>query len=228
MNRTTLSLSLLAALAATACYGSAPARPPVIPLPPDSADEIEVHSVTETKIENVPKTSSTCPQGHAEGDPACVVTHYTVAEPVTRTHTTARRGDQELSFAQFAVITDPKWSEKLATLDDLRHKCTRANVPRYAGIGLMVGGLVVGSIVGGDAGKGIAYGGIAGGGASYGVGFFAYGGKDCVRAQALHDSMDFSGQTTWMEVEGGEYAARMKELADRYNLSRGSHAQARR
>jgi hypothetical protein len=221
-----LSLAIPLAVSLVACYGSAPGRPPKVPLPTISTDaELVVHSETRTSIENVAKEASSCPAGHNAPDPACTITRYTVAEPVTRTKTTATLGEQALDFAQFKVITDPKWNDKLAELDDLSHKCTRANVPRYAGIGLMVGGLVTGMIVGGSAGKGIAYGGFIGGGVSYGVGYFAYGGRDCVRAAALYRELDLSRDTGLTIVEGADTAVEMKTLAEQFNATRGgSHA----
>src|SRR5690242_2476900 len=106
---------LLILLPLAACYGAAPGRPPRVPLPPAIDDaEVVVHSETKTEIEDVQKQASTCPQGHGQGDPACTVTTYTVAEPVTRTTSTASYADQPISFAQFKVMTDPKWNEKLA------------------------------------------------------------------------------------------------------------------
>jgi hypothetical protein len=218
----------LVLLPLAACYGAAPGKPPRVPLPPavDGA-EVAVHSETKTEIENVDKQASTCPQGHAPGDPACTVTHYTVAEPVTRTTTTASYADEPISFAQFKVITDPKWNEKLTELDDLAVKCKRANVPRYAGLGFMLGGLVAGMIVGGDAGKGIAYGGFGAGTASYALGYFAFGGSDCVRAQNLYNELDLSQEMSWNSVQGAEYATEMKALARQFNAARGQRSAMR-
>ena len=207
-------------LTLAACYGAAPGKPPQIPLPPiaDGA-EIAVHSETKTAIENVPKEASSCPSGHSAPDPLCTITRYEVAEPVTRTTTTASYADQPITFAQFKVLTDPKWNDKLAELDDLSHKCTRANVPRYAGIGFMVGGLVAGMIVGGDAGKAVAYTGLGAGAASYTLGFFAFGGKDCVRADNLYRELDLTREMEWTSVQGADYASEMKSLAEQFNAS---------
>jgi hypothetical protein len=212
---------LLFLLPLAACYGAAPGKPPRIPLPPavDGA-EVLVHSETKTEIEDVQKQASSCPQGHGPGDPACTVTTYTVAEPVSRTTSTATYDEQPISFAQFKVLTDPKWNEKLAELDELATKCKRANIPRYAGLGFMLGGLVTGMIVGGDAGKGIAYGGFGAGAASYTLGYFAFGGADCVRAQRLYDELDLSREMAWNSVQGTDYATEMKALAQEFNASR--------
>ncbi|HUJ60133.1 MAG TPA: hypothetical protein VLX92_16620 [Kofleriaceae bacterium] len=205
-----------------ACYGAAPPKPPQIPLPQIAeGTPIEVHSETNTTIEAVDKQASTCPAGHAEGDPACVITHYTENEPVTRTTTTASYGGQPINFAQFKVITDPKWNDKLGELDDLSTKCHRANIPRYAGMGLMLGGLVTGLVVGGSAGQAILYGGVGLGGASYALGYFAFGGRDCVEARELYNYLNVQEETAWNSVQGADYATQMKALADQFNAAHG-------
>lgn len=210
-----LSLSVFAA----ACYGSAPPRAPTIPLPALSDEAvISVHSETTTKIEQVPKEEWTCPAGHAQGDPACLVTRYTAAEPVTTTKTRATYGSEPISVAQFKVLTDPDYARKVSRLDDLRHKCTRANVPRYAGMGLVIGGLV-GMIVSRNSGIPglVSWGAIGAGGVSYGVGYFAYGGRDCNRASDLYRQLDLREQQEWAEAYGEDNAADWKVLAERFN-----------
>ena len=221
--------SVLAILLVAGCYGAAPGRPPNVPLPElaDAPDaHVVVHSVTKTAIENVEKSASTCPQGHNPGDPACVVTRYRVAEPVTRTTTTASLNSEPITFAQFRVITDPKWNEKLGQIDDLSHKCHRANTPRYAGIGLMLGGIIAGVIVGGDAGKAVVWAGFGGGAASYALGYFAFGGSDCVAARRMYDQMDLSRAMAWTSVEGADYASEMHGLAEQFNSTHGLAAAA--
>jgi hypothetical protein len=215
-------------LSLAACYGAAPGKPPRVPVPQvlDGA-EVSVRSVTKTEIENVAKQATTCPEGHSAGDPLCTVTSYTVAEPVTRTTTTASYADQPLTYAQFTALTDPKWDDKHAQLDDLAHKCQRANVPRYAGIGFMLGGLVAGMIAGGDAGKVIAYSGLGAGAASYTLGFFAFGGADCVRARNLYRELDLTEAMSWNSVQGAEYATEMKALAEQFNAAHGQRSAMR-
>jgi hypothetical protein len=222
-------LAAVVLLPLAACYGAAPGAPPRVPLPPviDGA-EVAVHTETRTEIENVQKQASTCPQGHGPGDPACAVTTYTVAEPVTRTTSTASYAEQPISFAQFKVLTDPKWNEKLALLDELATKCQHANIPRYAGLGSMLGGLVAGMIVGGDTGKVIVYGGFGVGASSYALGYFAFGGADCVRAQNLYNELDMSQEMSWNSVEGGERASEMKSLAEQFNAQHGGRRSAMR
>ena len=212
----------LAALSLTACYGAAPPRPPRVPLPPvaDGA-ELSVQSESRTTIEQVQRESTTCPQGVGEGDPSCAVTHYTESAPVTRTHTTASLGDTPLTLAQFRVLTDPGYDHKLADLAELSHKCERANVPRLAGLGLFAAALIVGPIVSkySDAGGVIMAGGLIGGTASYTLGYFAFGGRDCVAAQNLYNDVDETDELNRTDAIGDERAAEMKELSDHFNAS---------
>jgi hypothetical protein len=217
------SVALTVPLSLAACYGAAPPRPVHVPLPPLAAGaEIDVHSESRTTIENVPHSASTCPSGKSEGDPSCTVTKYVVAEPVTRTTTTATYGTEPITYAQFKVLTDPHWDTKLGDLDDLAHKCQRANIPRYAGLGLMLGGLVAGLVVGGATGnagaeQGVIYGGLGLGAGSYALGYFAFGGRQCVEAQQLYNTMDMSQAIGWNSVEGDDYATEMKALAEQFN-----------
>ena len=217
-------VAVLLSLSLAACYGSAPPRPPRVPLPPiEPGVELVVQSETQTTIENVPRTATSCPAGVGEGDPSCVVTRYTEAAPVTHTTTTAAIGDRPLTYAQFRVLTDPQWDAKLARLDELSHRCERANLPRYAGLGLLAAGLLVGPVIaakgGGDIGAAITYGGVAAGTASYAIGYFASGGRDCNEAQALVCYLDTRDQMAWTSVDGDDTAAEMKALADRFNAS---------
>jgi hypothetical protein len=213
-----LSLSL------AACYGAAPPKPPVVPLPPISAGaEINVQSASSTAMENIPHQSTTCPQGVSEGDPSCVVTKYVTAEPVTRTHSSATYGEQPITYAQFTVLTDPKWDQKLAELDDLATRCRHANIPRYAGLGLMATGLI-GGLIAGAAGsqvgeEALIYGGLGLGGASYALGYVAFGGRQCVEARQLFNEMDMSQAMNMNTVEGTDRATEMKTLADQFNAT---------
>jgi hypothetical protein len=226
-----MKLLSIATLALAACYGAAPPRPTQISLPPLRADaEIAVHSDSQTVVEKVQKTATSCPQGHGPGDPACVVTHYTAAEPVTHTTTTASYGGEPISYGQFKVMTDARWDAKLAELADLSRRCERANIPRYAGIGAVVAGLVAGEIVAQTSAK--QYGGVvalvgAGGGmASYALGFFVFGGADCVEAQDLYRYLDVTDEATMNEVHGQRVASEMKALAEQFNAARSGHASA--
>lgn len=213
-----LALVLLAA----ACYGAAPPRPTRLDLPPLADDaQLVVHSETKTEIERVEKQASTCPAGHAEGSQQCTITRYTVAEPVTRTTTRASYGGTPVSYGQFKILTDAKYDAKLSTLADLSHRCRRANVPRYVGMALTLGGLIAMPLSGGNRGVLLgAYGAIAGGGVAYGFGYFAYGGRQCNEARALYHDLDMSDEATWDSVQGADYATEMATLADQFNATR--------
>ena len=207
------AIAALASLAA--CYGAAPPRPPRVPLPPPvEGAGIDVFSETKTTYEPVEKQASTCPAGKAEGDPSCTITRYQVTEPVTRTTTRASYANQPITYGQFKVMTDPHYDDKLADLDDLSHKCRRANVPRYLGMGLFVAGLIVGPIA---KSQPIAYGGMIGGAASFAAGYFAFGGRDCNRARALSNEIDMTAAMHWDSVQGADYAVEMQTLAEQFN-----------
>jgi hypothetical protein len=224
------SVALLPALFLTACYGAAPPKPPVIPLPPPvEGAQILVHSDSKTTYENVQKSATSCPQGVAEGDPSCTVTRYNVTEPVTRTYSAATYGDQAINYAQFKVMTDPHYAEKVDAVNDLGHKCQRANTPRYIGLAMLGVGLLVGPIVaaegGGTVGTAMTYGGLIGGGVAYGAGYFAFGGRDCNEARAIYNSIDYAQAQGWNTVEGADVATEMQALAGQFNATH-AHATA--
>lgn len=229
------SVALIAVPFVAACYGAAPPKPAHVQLPMLESDaQINVFSESTTEIENVTKQSRTCPD-HPTEDNQCVTTNYTVAEPVTRTKTTATYANQPINYGQFKVLTDSHYDEKLARLDDLAHKCQRANIPRYTGIGLIVGGLVGGLIAGGaGAGAGteylLMYGGAGAGLVSYALGYFAFGGRDCVEARGLYNEVNVADQTE-TQVSGGDAAVEMKTLAEQFNsmhgMARSAHLEMR-
>jgi len=206
------SVALVPALFLTACYGAAPPKPPVIPLPPpQEGAAILVHSDSKTTYEQVAKQATSCPQGVAEGDPSCTVHRYTETEPVTRTYSAATYGDQAINYAQFKVIAD------------LGHKCQRANTPRYIGLAMLGVGLLVGPIVaaegGGTVGTAMTYGGLIGGGVAYGAGYLAFGGRDCNQARAIYNSIDYAQAQGWNTVEGADVATEMQALAGQFNAT---------
>lgn len=222
MNRHVMNTALFATAtlaASAACYGSAPPRPAAIPLP-ELSDEatISVHSETNTTIENRLKESWTCPAGHAEGSPQCTRTTYEVAEPVTRTETTATYGAEPISYGQFRVLTDPDYDQKVARLDEMREKCKGANLPRYVGMGLMLGG-AAGWILApyGKIFPQVGTVALVGGGASYAFGYYGYGGKTCNEARALYHQLDFSEEADWKSAWGADTAAEMKRLSEEFN-----------
>ncbi|MCE9580359.1 MAG: hypothetical protein K8W52_44990 [Deltaproteobacteria bacterium] len=223
MKRTAITLSVLTI---TACYGAAPPHPAAIQLP-ELSDEatIDVHSNTTTTIENRMKEAWTCPAGHVQPDPACTVTRYEEAEPVTRTETVATYGAQPITYGQFRVMTDPDYDAKVARLDDMRQKCRRANVPRWVGMGLALGGVVAIVASGNTKPIGlIGWGGLAGGGLSYAFGYYGYGGRTCNEARALYHELDVSEEAGWKSVWGADYATEMKTLSEQFNARGGRHA----
>ena len=217
--KATVIARLLLGCSLTACYGAAPPKPPKIPLPELHDDaQIVVHSETTTKIEEVAKTADSCPTGHNPGDPLCTTHHYTVAEPVTRTKSTALYNGEPINYGQFKIITDRDYNKKLAHLDDLSTGCKRANIPRYVGLGLLVGGLIALPLSkGNNVVLGIGYGSLAAGGASYALGYWAFGGADCNEARRLYNEVDMSYEATLDTVQGADTASEMSTLADQYN-----------
>jgi hypothetical protein len=221
---TGLAASLLgAALATGGCYGAAPPRPAPIALPPlADSTEITVTSESTTTIENVPKKMVSCPAGHIEGSPACVITRYTEAEPVTSTATTARYGDVQLDIAQFWVMTDPDYRNKLDRLASLSSACRGANVPRWIGMGLVLGGLVSWGIASGSNEAAFTYvgmGALATGGGAYAFGYYGYGGNRCKEAQILYQQIDYDNAIGAPIAYGPERASEMKVLADQFNAT---------
>ena len=217
------SVAMFLSLSLAACYGAAPPRPPRVPLPDLQAGaEIDVFSESKTTYEPVEKRSSTCPAGKSEGDPSCLITKYSVTEPVTRTVSRASYAAEPITYGQLKVMTDPHYDEKLATLEDLSHKCQRANTPRYVGLGLLAVGLIVGPLIAGSsptAGSITMYGGLIGGGASYTLGYFAFGGRDCNSARAISNEVDMTAAMTWDSVNGPDYASEMQTLAQQFNAA---------
>ena len=220
MNRSSCASVLL--VLAAGCYGHGPhGRPPAIPLPElRTGAGIEVSTERVTTIEDVPKTSETCPQGQTTGGPDCIVTHYTEREPVEHVTTTATYDGEPINYGQFRVLTDPDRDAKLARLDDLARKCRRADKARWVGMISSLAGVTAFTI-------GMPYGSkptvIAGevamlaGLTSYAVGYYALGGRQCNEANDLYRELDVSDETGFTEAYGEDYATTMKELADEFN-----------
>jgi hypothetical protein len=215
--------------ALSACYGAAPPKPARIPLPPTvDGGEIAVHSESRTELENVTKEAKTCPQ-HYTDPKQCTITTYTVKEPVTRTYSTAAYADQPISYAQFKVMTDPQYDAKLSRLEGLSQRCKRANVPRYVGLGLMLGSLIAAPIVGKAtdstaASQGTLWGMLGAGGASFALGYFSFGGRDCNEANGIYRDVNVAGYTGTTEIQGGDAAAEMAALAERFNTMQSQKA----
>ncbi|MBV1858245.1 MAG: hypothetical protein KUG77_07525, partial [Nannocystaceae bacterium] len=143
MTRSVLSSLLVSAcaLSVSGCFALKAPDPIVSSVALDGIDPtaaLDVETKVVTALENVEKKSSSCPSGHAEGSPECVVTRFTVKEPVTRTKTTMVSGSHRLTYAQFLTIAEHDRPQRAAALESDISKCKRARIPRYISIGLGV------------------------------------------------------------------------------------------
>ena len=229
MSKSAPASFLFALVSLSACYGAAPPKPPLVPMPTlQRGARIDVDTVSKTTMESVAKTASSCPQGVGTGDPSCVVTHYSVMEPVTRTSSQMSYAGEPVTVAQFRVLTDPQYDQEVVALADLAHKCQRANVPRYVGIGMFAVGLLVPTLLGSHmpsaANEGVFWGGVVGGSASYALGYFSFGGRDCVRARELSNKIDMSGVMTATTVWGADEASELAALAAGFNADHAASA----
>lgn len=215
-----LVLSSIVLATASACTLKPPG-PVVTTVPVPSAPEgtpIEVSTMTTNELEAVEKKSETCPQGHATGSPDCIVTYYTVQEPVKRTKTTMTYGGQRLTHAQFLTLAEVDRTQKIATLEDKTAQCKRARVPRYVAIALGVGaGAALGyaiatqNKVGTYVGIGLGAGALT----AAGVGFGMSRGS-CQTAQNLARELDLTHKDETV-VRGPSNATKIDALADEYN-----------
>lgn len=213
-------MALLAASTLLAgCYGAAPGRVETLLLPDRvRGGRIDVRSQSTTEWEDVAKRSVTCPAGHSEGSTACLVTNYTVKEPVTRTTSVATYAGRPITYGQFLVMTDPDYDEKLKLLTVHSDACQFANTPRYIGLGATIGGLVLYGIAGSRQNSGLATVGLlalGGGAVSYATGYFAFGGSRCNAANSLHYQLDMSHEAGITTVYGR--AVEMDEAAGMFN-----------
>ncbi|MBW2736558.1 MAG: hypothetical protein JRH20_29575 [Deltaproteobacteria bacterium] len=217
----TVSSSLMF-VALVGCYGSAPPLPPKVALPTRTPGApIVLTTKTRVRIESVRKKSQTCPKGHTKESQACIVTHYTVKEPVRRTSSNLTYGVEPLNYAQFKVMTDPHFDEKLERLARYSKVCRRANIPRWVGIGLSLAGATLLGIAAANDAPAASYAGIgsAGGGvASYALGYFIWGGKRCNDARAIYRKVDLSRDEQRVEVHGERAAELMKKRVDEFNM----------
>lgn len=210
------ALSLLAG-----CYGSAPPPPPEVAVKVIPGEQVTVEAHSEDAIEKQEKKSYTCPQGHVPGSQACLVTTYWEDVPVVHWEAEATYADNKLSLAEFVALTDPKWNENMTKLNDYRDSCQGANVPRYIGIALLLGGLV-GMGVGAalkdkDTGAAVVYGSIGaigGGLGSYTLGYFAFGGNKCSPATQIYNSIPSTKET---KVHTKGEVDEMKKAAKEFN-----------
>ncbi|MGE0547872.1 MAG: hypothetical protein AB7O24_02735 [Kofleriaceae bacterium] len=206
------------AIVVTGCYGAAPPKPVSVPVPPLSdGATIEVHSEAITTFERVNKQARTC----ADDGSGCITTKYEETEPITRTHSRVTYGGQQISVAQLHIMSDADREQKLARLEALSHTCQRANIPRYVGIGMLLGGAILaGSAgengamkIGGAAAMGVGIG-------SYALGYVHFGGRDCNVAKAIYMDVDVSTEVDTHEVVGVDAANALHEMASRFNTTR--------
>ena len=132
---------------ATACYGM---PPPVVPVAlPMLSDEatLKVQTVSRTAIEDHSTQQRTCPANVTDqNSPQCLVTTRQVQVPVTHVEITATYGPEVISYAQFRLLTDVHYQDKVARLNELRGYCRYSTFPQQAGAVLLFGGLITGLV----------------------------------------------------------------------------------
>jgi hypothetical protein len=210
------------ALLMTGCYLGAPPRAVHVPLPPLSDEAVmNVQTKQRVEMETQQVEDRTCPADVKEKDsPKCTVTTREVITPVTKTITTATLGPDAINHAQFRVLTDPGYKNKVARLDELRSRCKRADAPRWIGMTLMLGGLVTTLVGSGKEDPIIASvggGAFAAGIGSYFIGYYRFNGADCNRARSLYNEIDLRSELGQQEVPGAAQASEMKILANEFN-----------
>ncbi len=202
------------ALSLAACYGSAPPTPPRVPLPDlVPGQQVTVVSETETRIESVKKKTWYCPQGHAEGSPACSYSSEYVNEPVTHTKTTALYGADQLTREQLNVMADPEHEAKRTRLGELQQRCTGARVPRTVGLVSILAGLVLWGVAAGTNEAVFTYvgaGALGVGSAAYAYGYFT-GGSACGEANEVVHALGYPRPYTVSEQ------SEMEDLARTFN-----------
>jgi hypothetical protein len=92
----------------------------------------------------------------------------------------------------------------------------------------LAAGLVAGAAGSQTGESALIYGGLGAGAASYALGYFAFGGRQCVEARNLFNEMDMSGAMDMTTVEGSDHATEMKALAEQFNSAHGGSRTAMR
>jgi hypothetical protein len=218
----TVPLFLLFAAAVTGCYGSAPPPAPAITVKPMPGQTIAVQDHERTVVERLEQRTQICPTyGSAQG---CYTATTMVPTPVTHYWATASYAGRGVTRADVAYLADPAgWQARVDSLNADRSSCQLANVPRWLGTGLLVGGLIAaGGIpqksMDGTTPLKVQIGAVAmlGGAASYVTGYFFFGGMKCNRAQATYNAMPKGD-----EAEGEAAMRDLREDASRYNAGAG-------
>jgi hypothetical protein len=211
--------------AVTGCYGSAPPPAPAIAVRPISGQPVLVQEHERTVVERLEQRTQICPTyGSAEG---CYTATTMVPTPVTHYWATASYGGRGVTRADVAYLADPAgWQAKVESLNADRSSCKLANVPRWLGTGLLVGGLIAAEGIPHKSADGstpwatrIGAGAMLAGAASYVTGYFFFGGMNCNRAQATYNALP-KGE----EAEGQTAMKELQEDAARYNAGASAGA----
>jgi hypothetical protein len=222
-----MTLTLIAA-ASLGCYGAAPGPLPRVTLPDPRPSHLQVDTDVQRRTRTVQRESVTCPSGHSPGSPSCVVTTYADTEAFTTAVSQVRTPQAVLNHAQFKILTDPDWNQKVEQYDSLSSACQQANVPRWIGTGLAVAGTLALSWGYQGQSTSLVYGGLAGVGAgmtSYALGYFSFGGRSCEPARVMFHELNLSREQQMLEVLGQEAAEEMKARAESYNARMEGAAQ---
>lgn len=219
----TVPLFLLFGAAVTGCYGSAPPPAPAIAVKAMPGQPILVQDHERMVVEQLEQRTQICPTyGSAQG---CYTATTMVPTPVTHYWATASYGGQGVTRADVAYLADPAgWQAKVDSLNADRSSCQLANVPRWLGTGLLVGGLIAAGGIPQKENDGttslktsIGAAAMLGGAVSYVTGYFFFGGMKCNRAQATYNALP-KGE----EAQGQEAMRELREDAARYNAGASS------
>ncbi len=225
--RTSLSLFVSAFVALAGCYGAPPpevpetAGPPVVERAPGERIVVDVRREAGTTTRE--DKAYTCPQGHVPGSPRCLVTTRQREVPIVRTTASARYGGRELTLAELDALTRPSlreaWRAEKVHFEERRATCQSAQIPRWAGIVLTVGGLVVAGV--GAARKTseltvVGAAGVGGGIFAYALGYVAFGGSACSEADARRAAL---AMPDGKQAEGEAAVRSMQGTADSFNAN---------
>jgi hypothetical protein len=223
----TVPFILLFAAAVTGCYGSAPPPAPAIGVRAMPGQPVLVQEHERTVVERLEQRTQICPTyGSAQG---CYTATTMVPTPVTHYWATASYAGRGVTRADVAYLADPAgWQAKVDSLNADRSSCKLANVPRWLGTGLLVGGLIAAEGIPQKSADGstplrtsIGAAAMLAGAASYVTGYFFFGGMNCNRAQATYNAMP-KGE----EAQGQAAMKELQEDAARYNAGAGAGAPA--
>ena len=220
-----LVILLLVTVAGAGCYGSAPPPAPAIGVKPIAGQPVLVQEHERVVVERLEQRTQICPTyGSAQG---CYTATTMVPTPVTHSWATASYAGRGVTRADVAYLADPAgWQAKVDSLNADRSSCQLANVPRWLGTGLLVGGLIAAGGIPQKETDGttslktsIGAAALLAGAASYVTGYFFFGGMKCNRAQATYNALP-KGE----EAQGQTAMKELQEDAARYNSGAGAGA----